>query len=68
MLAKGMANVGLTDRSIRTLVGLGLLGFAISGDRTGYEWLGWIGIVPLVTGLSGKCPIYSLFGLNTRGI
>lgn len=68
MLKLKSANVGLSDRSIRTLVGIGLLGFAISGDRTGYEWLGWIGIVPLVTGLVGVCPLYSIFGINTRGI
>ncbi|MFA9475361.1 MAG: DUF2892 domain-containing protein [Filomicrobium sp.] len=61
------ANVGLTDRSLRTLAGIGLIGFAVSGDRTGYEWLGWIGIVPVVTGLIGICPLYSLLGLNTRG-
>ncbi len=61
------ANVGLSDRSLRTLAGIGLIGFAMSGDRTGYEWLGWIGVVPLVTGLVGICPLYSLFGVNTRG-
>lgn len=68
MIAKTNANVGLMDRSIRTLVGLGLIGFAVSGDRTGYEWLGWVGIIPLITGLVGICPFYSLFGINTRGI
>ena len=61
------ANVGLADRSLRTLAGIGLIGFAVSGDRTGYEWLGWIGVVPLVTGLIGIYPLYSLLGLNTRG-
>lgn len=68
MLARPTANVGLSDRAIRTIVGLGLIGFAVSGDRTGYEWLGWIGVIPLVTGLVGMCPIYSLLGYNTRGI
>jgi hypothetical protein len=68
MLKLKSANVGLSDRSIRTLVGIGLLGFAMSGDRTGYEWLGWIGVIPLVTGLVGVCPLYSIFGINTRGI
>ena len=61
------ANVGLADRSLRTLAGIGLIGFAVSGDRTGYEWLGWIGIVPLVTGLFAGYHLYSLLGLNTRG-
>lgn len=67
MITKTTANVGLTDRSLRTLVGIGLIGFAVSGDRTGYEWLGWIGVVPLVTGLVGICPLYSIFGIDTRG-
>lgn len=62
------SNVGLTDRSIRTLFGIGLLGFAASGDRTGFEWLGWLGIIPLATGLLGICPLYSLLGINTRGV
>lgn len=61
-------NVGLTDRSIRTLLGIGLLAFAMSGDQTGFEWFGWIGVIPLATGLVGSCPLYSLFGINTRGI
>ena len=61
------ANVGLSDRSLRTLAGIGLIGFAVSGDRPGYEWLGWIGVVPLITGLVGICPLYSLLGINTRG-
>lgn len=60
-------NVGLMDRSVRTLVGLGLIGVAVSGDSDSYAWLGWIGVVPLVTGLTGMCPLYSLLGWNTRG-
>ena len=68
MLAKTNANVGLTDRSIRTLLGIGLIAFALSGDRTGYEWIGWIGVIPLITGLVGICPLYSMLGINTRGI
>jgi Inner membrane protein YgaP-like, transmembrane domain len=67
MITKAHSNIGLTDRSIRTLLGIGLIGFAVSGDRTGYEWLGWIGILPLVTGLFGICPVYSMLGINTRG-
>lgn len=67
MITKTQSNIGLTDRSIRTLLGIGLIGFAVSGDRTGYEWIGWIGILPLATGLLGVCPVYSLLGINTRG-
>ncbi|MEQ8824652.1 MAG: DUF2892 domain-containing protein [Filomicrobium sp.] len=62
------SNVGLTDRSIRTLLGICLVAFAMSGDQTGFEWLGWIGVIPLATGLIGSCPLYSAFGINTRGV
>ncbi|MCH9808512.1 MAG: DUF2892 domain-containing protein [Alphaproteobacteria bacterium] len=68
MLKLKSANVGLTDRSLRTLAGIGLIGFAVSGDRTGYEFLGWLGIIPLLTGLVGICPLYSVLGHDTRGM
>lgn len=60
------ANVGGADRILRIIVGLALLAFAITGlPATGYNWLGWIGVVPLATGFLRWCPAYSLFGLNT---
>ena len=33
---------------------------------TGWNWVGWIGVVPILTALFGTCPAYSLFGLSTR--
>ena len=55
-------NIGHTDRVLRMTVGVTLMG------RAGYgivgAW-GWIGIIPLVTGMMGNCPAYSLLGLNT---
>jgi hypothetical protein len=56
------ANVGSIDRTLRILVGLGLLSLVFVGPQT--PW-GLIGLVPLLTGLMGVCPAYSLFGLNT---
>ncbi len=59
-------NVGGVDRILRALVGVALLLFAITGlPATGYNWLGWIGVVPLATALLRWCPAYSLFGLST---
>lgn len=29
---------------------------------------GWVGVVPLITGLAGTCPVYSLLGINTCGV
>ena len=50
------------ERWIRILVGLGLLGIAFFGPKT--PW-GFIGIVPLLTGAFGICPLYSLLGVST---
>ena len=57
-------NVGSADRIIRIIVGLGLLSllFLLDGNA---RWFGLIGIVPLVTGLSRRCPAYGLLGFNT---
>jgi hypothetical protein len=61
------ANVGLIDRIIRVIVGIVLIAYAIplGFSATGWNWVGWIGVVPLVTGLLGNCPLYSLIGLST---
>ncbi|KDE38631.1 Permeases of the major facilitator superfamily [Nitrincola lacisaponensis] len=58
-------NVGGIDKIARILVGAILLILAIMG--TGTPWT-WIGILPLITGLAGRCPAYSLLGINTCGI
>lgn len=55
-------NEGTIDRILRIVVGLGILSLVFIGPQT--PW-GWIGVVPLITGLVGYCPAYSLFGLNT---
>ena len=52
-------NIGSTDRLVRVLLGIGLLLIAFEGPRTAW---GYIGIVPLITGLFGWCPLYRLFG------
>jgi hypothetical protein len=58
------SNVGGIDRILRMLVGLVLIGLAVTG--TVGAW-GWIGIVPLATGLFRFCPAYPLLGINTCG-
>jgi hypothetical protein len=50
------------ERVLRVLLGLALLGLVAVGPRT--LW-GLVGIVPLVTGLVGSCPIYSILGIST---
>ena len=55
-------NIGLIDRSARIGVGLLLVVLALAG--TIGAW-GYIGVIPLVTGIALVCPIYSLFGIRT---
>jgi Protein of unknown function (DUF2892) len=55
-------NEGQTDRLLRILAGLVLLYLAVTGQYTPWTW---IGVVPLLTGLIGWCPAYSLFGIST---
>lgn len=55
-------NVGGIDRILRMIAGLALIGATLSGMIG--VW-GWIGVVPLVTGLFKFCPLYTMFGMNT---
>jgi hypothetical protein len=57
-------NVGSMDRILRVILGIGLLSLVFVGPQTP---LGWIGLVPLLTGLMSTCPIYSVFGWSSRG-
>lgn len=56
-------NVGKIDRIVRIVVGLLLVGNVFVGLQSP---IGWIGIILIVTGLFGTCPIYSLLKINTR--
>jgi len=58
------SNVGTTDRMLRISAGTLLAGLSIAGMIG--PW-GYIGIVPLLTGLLGTCPAYTLFGIDTSG-
>lgn len=55
-------NEGKLDRAVRMVLGLALIAMVFIGPQT--PW-GWVGIVPLLTGLVGYCPLYSIFGINT---
>ena len=55
-------NEGTIDRVLRVIAGVALVSLVFVGPET--PW-GWIGVVPLVTGLVGNCPVYSLFGIST---
>ena len=56
-------NVGKIDRLIRVILGVLLIGnvfFAL------HHPIGWIGVILVLTGIAGICPLYSLLGINTR--
>lgn len=59
-----ISNVGETDRLLRILVGVLLIGLALA--LRGGWWFGLIGIVPVITGITGSCPAYLPFGISTR--
>ena len=56
------ANVGGIDKVVRIIGGVVLIALAATG--TVGLW-GWIGVVPLLTGLFNFCPLYSLLGIKT---
>ena len=55
-------NVGNVDRILRIVVGLVLIALVFVGPQT--PW-GWLGLIPLATGLLRTCPAYSLLGVST---
>ncbi|MDH3973691.1 MAG: DUF2892 domain-containing protein [Deltaproteobacteria bacterium] len=55
-------NENSTERVIRVVAGLVLLSLVVVGPKT--LW-GLVGLVPLLTGLVGNCPLYTIFGIST---
>jgi hypothetical protein len=56
------SNVGGIDRILRLVLGLVLVGLALAGTLGPWAW---IGVVPLVTGALGTCPLYTMLGFST---
>jgi hypothetical protein len=57
-------NVGGIDRVVRIVAGLALLSLFFLLEGNARYW-GLVGLVPLLTGLTRNCPVYSLFGIDT---
>jgi hypothetical protein len=55
-------NEGAADRTFRVVLGVAVLSLAFVGPHT--PW-GYLGVVPLLTGAVGLCPLYTLFGFST---
>ena len=52
---------------LRIVVGLALIAFAMGWGvpAIGWNWIGWIGVVPLLTAVFGHCPAYRVLGIST---
>ncbi len=59
-----ITNMGPIDRTIRILIGVALLALVWTGPQTAW---GYIGLLPLVTGAAGYCPLYAWLGLSSCG-
>lgn len=57
-----MTNEGTLDRAARIVIGLAVLSLTVVGPKSLY---GLVGLVPLLTGITGFCPLYRLVGLST---
>lgn len=55
-------NIGNIERGVRVAAGLLLIALAATGT---VGWWGWLGLVPLATGVVGWCPPYAILGINT---
>jgi hypothetical protein len=62
-------NIGVIDRSLRLVIGALLVAWAlpVGFPPMEYNWIGWIGVLPIVTALVGYCPLYGFLDLTTNG-
>jgi hypothetical protein len=58
-------NVGNIDRIIRVVVGIILVGNVFYALQLP---IGWLGVILILTGVTGKCPFYSIVGINTKSL
>lgn len=62
-------NEGNFDRTLRVVIGVALIAWFFWDQSTGFwHYAKLIGIVPLLTGLTGNCPIYSILGVSTGAV
>jgi len=58
-------NTGLIDRIIRVIVGAALISGFWIWPELAWRWAFFIGVIPLISGLVGWCPVYRLLGWST---
>jgi hypothetical protein len=68
--ASMQTNVGAIDRIMRLIVGVLLIAYAIpvGFPSTGWNWIGWIGVIPILTAAFSRCPLYSALGISTCSV
>jgi len=57
-----MKNIGNLDKGLRILIGIIGIALVFFGPET--PW-GWLGLVPLITGLINFCPLYKILGISS---
>lgn len=56
-----MCNIGMGERVLRIIVGIIVISLVFWGPKSAW---GWLGLLPLLTGLSGYCPLYAVLKIN----
>lgn len=56
-----MCNIGMSERVLRAILGLVIISLVFWGPKSAW---GWLGLIPLLTALSGFCPLYKILGIN----
>jgi Protein of unknown function (DUF2892) len=59
-------NVGMFDRIVRVIGGIALISVPLFASELRFSYLGWLGVIPLVTAVIGYCPLYSILGVKTN--
>lgn len=60
-----LKNMGTLDRILRVIGGVALLTMAVFETNLRFSHLGWLGLIPLATALTGYCPVYTLMNIRT---
>ncbi|MHB2165563.1 YgaP family membrane protein [Alsobacter sp. R-9] len=60
-------NVGGFDRLIRFYLGLAMVAVALPywAPQTGWNWIGWLGVLPMLSAVAGSCKLYKVAGIST---
>ena len=69
-----MCNLGILGQASRIVFGLVLIALAWFGPQSSlltFEWmylwrLGWLGLIPLISGIAAFCPVYAVFGFGHK--